>query len=101
MYKNLIFILLAVVFLGCASFGQPFNTALIDNIEPGLTTEGEVISMFGPPAATKKLDNGIQVYEYSYGKPYPFGLGTAYDYLQIQFFNGVVINKWKRLTFFG
>jgi hypothetical protein len=98
MHKNLLLILLVVIFLGCTTFGRPFNTGALVQIQPGKTTESEVISMLGPPDAIQRLDNGIQVFEYSYGKT---RFKTSYDYLQIQFFNGVVIDRWQRIAFFG
>ena len=101
MSKNLLCLLLAVTFWGCSTIGQPFNLAAAPNIEIGKTTEGEVVSMLGMPYSKKRLDNGIEVYEYSYGTHHPFGFGVSYDYLQVQFYNGVVIHKWKRATFFG
>jgi hypothetical protein len=88
------------MFMGCTTFGHQFNLGGINNIEIGKTTESEVVSMLGPPSSTQRLDNGIIVYEYAYGKRWLFN-GTRYDYLQVQFYNGVVINKYPRLTYFG
>ena len=101
MWKNLLCLLLAVAFWGCTTIGQPFNLTAAPNIEIGKTTQGEVVSMLGMPYSKQRLDNGIEVYEYSYGTQYPFGCGASYNYLQVQFYNGVVINKWKRATFIG
>jgi hypothetical protein len=83
--------------LGCA-FGQRFNTHAIPSIEIGKTTQSEVVSMLGEPSSKSILNNGVEVYEYSYGTRYPLGFGTCYNYLQVQFYHGVVVNKWKRLV---
>lgn len=98
MGKNLLIFILAGALLGCTTFGRDFNYSAIDKIEPGQTTETEVVAMLGAPQCKKTLDNGIQVYEYAYGKHYPVPQYTDYDYVQVQFYNGIVINKLPRLA---
>ena len=100
MSKLLLLLVLVGMLVGCGTFGHQVNVSAIKQIELGKTTESAVISMFGVPEKTKKLDNGIVVFEYYYGKKVPFN-GTTYDYLQVQFYNGISINKWKKLVFFG
>jgi hypothetical protein len=101
MTKNLLLITLVGLCLGCSSsatVGYKFDTTAINSIELGKTTTNEVISMLGSPISEKKLDNGIVIYDYSYGDREHLGMESSVDSLQIQFFNGVAINKWQNLS---
>jgi hypothetical protein len=101
MSKNLLLMIFVGLFLGCSTYntvGQKFDTTAIDRIEPGKTTEIEVISMLGTPGSEKKLDNGIVIYSYAYGDRKSLGTESAVDSLQIQLFNGIVINKSQTLA---
>jgi outer membrane protein assembly factor BamE (lipoprotein component of BamABCDE complex) len=53
--KNLIAALLAVAMAGCSSVGKPIARDKINQVQVGVTTEAEVIRMFGVPS-TKTLD---------------------------------------------
>ena len=99
--KNLLIIILAGMFWGCSTYntvGHKFDTTAIDRIELGKTTESDVISMLGAPRSEIKLHNGIVIYNYVYGDISGFMANSAVDSLQIQLFNGIVINKSQRLS---
>jgi hypothetical protein len=101
MTKNLLLIILVGIFWGCSTYntvGQKFDTTAVNRIELNKTTESEVIAMLGAPASEKKLDNGIVIYYYVYGDRKDLGADSAVDSLQIQLYNGVVINKFQRLA---
>ena len=96
MSKNLLIIILVGMLWGCSTYntvGQKFDTNLINRIDLGKTTESEVISMLGAPGSVKKLDNGIVIYSYAYGAREGYVAVCSIDSLQIQLFNGIVINK--------
>jgi hypothetical protein len=98
MAKNLLLLLLAGIFLGCShKAGRQYDVTAIDRIEVGQTTQSEVVAMVGMPLSAKKLSNGMDVYTYAYGNRCPVGLGTSIDSMQVQFYNGIVINKWQAL----
>lgn len=100
MSKNLLIIILLGLFWGCSTYntvGYKFDTTAIDRIEIGKTTEIEVISMLGVPKSEKKLNNGIIIYTYAYGDISGFMANSAVDSCQIQFYNGIVINKSQTL----
>jgi hypothetical protein len=98
MAKHLLLIILAGLFLGCAhTAGTKYNSAAVDNIELGQTTEGEVLAMMGQPLTQEKLSNGIKVYRYGYGVGCPIESAAAVDLAQIQFYNGIAIYKWHEL----
>jgi hypothetical protein len=89
------------MFFGCSTYntvGRKFDTTAIDRIELGKTTESELISLLGAPGSERKLDNGIVIYSYTYGDISGFMARSAIDSLQIQLYNGVVINKSQNLT---
>ena len=95
MCKNLWLIILAGIFLGCSTTaGRKYDTTAIDRIGVGQTTESEVVAMVGMPLVSRKLSNGMKIYEYLYAKRCPIG-ETSVDSMQVQFYDGVVINKWQ------
>jgi len=101
MAKNLLIMIFVGLFLGCSTYntvGQKFDTTAINRIEPGKTTEIEVISMLGVPESKKNLSNGIVIYSYAYGDRKSLGTESAVNSLQIQLFNGIVINTSQTLT---
>jgi outer membrane protein assembly factor BamE (lipoprotein component of BamABCDE complex) len=53
--KNLIAALLVLGIAGCSSVGKPIAKEKISQIQVGVTTEAELIKMFGIPS-TKTLD---------------------------------------------
>jgi hypothetical protein len=98
MSKNLLLIILAVLFIGCAyRAGRKYDTTAIDRIAVGQTTESDVITMLGMPLSENKLSNGITVFQYTYGEGCPLGFGNSIDSLQVQCYGGVVINKIQNL----
>jgi hypothetical protein len=102
--KNLLIIILVGMFWGCSTYntvGQKFDTTAINRIELGKTTENEVIAMLGAPGSIKKADNGIVIYYYAYGYQEGLGADSSIDSLQIQLFNGIVINKSQKLSHFN
>jgi len=99
--KNLLIFILLGMFWGCSTYntvGQKFDTTAIDRIELGKTTESEVISMLGAPRSETMLQNGIVIYTYVFGDISGFMANSAVDSLQIQLYNGVVINKSQTLS---
>ena len=97
MSKKLLLVVLAGIFLGCSTVGRQFDTNAINHIDVGKTTKSEVISLVGAPTSDKKLSNGIDIYNYNYGICPPCAIVTLVTALQVQFYNGVVIDKWQRL----
>lgn len=98
MWKNLLMIILAGIFLGCShTAGRQYDVTAMDRIGVGQTTETDVVTMLGLPLSEQNLSNGIKVYSYAYGNRCILGFGTSIDSLNVQFYNGVVINKWQAL----
>jgi hypothetical protein len=54
--------------------------------------------MLGEPLSKYKLNNGINIFQYLYAISYVWGESTSTNTLQVQTYNGVVINKWQRLA---
>jgi hypothetical protein len=98
MLKNIFCLTLISIILGCASTGREYNTSAINYIEVGKTTENDVIYMLGEPLSKNKLNNGINIFQYLYAISYLWGESTSTNTLQVQTYNGVVINKWQRLA---
>lgn len=99
MYKNLLLVILASMFLvSCAIAGRQYDTTAADRIVVGQTTDREVLAMLGEPLSEKNLSNGIKIYNYAYGKKCIHGFGTQVNSLEVQFYEGVVINKRQDLA---
>jgi hypothetical protein len=89
------------MFWGCSAYntiGNAYDITAVDRIELGKTKESEVIAMLGAPGSIKKIDNGIVIYYYVYGYQKGLGADNSVDSLEIQLFNGVVINKSQTLA---
>jgi hypothetical protein len=56
--KTIIVSLLALGFVGCASVGTPIATQNVQNIKKGVTTEADLVRMFGPPTTKTLNANG-------------------------------------------
>jgi hypothetical protein len=99
MWKNLLLIILAGMFLAsCESTGRKYATTAADRIVVNQTTDREVLAMLGEPLSERELVNGIRVYNYAYGIKRFSGFGTSVNSLEIQCYNGVVINKRQDVT---
>ena len=99
MPKKLLLLLLAGIMLGCTTTaGMKFDTTAVDHIQVGQTTKADVITMLGLPWESQKISNGSEVFDYQYGHRWPLGVGTNVELLQVQFYDGVVIDKWQRLA---
>jgi outer membrane protein assembly factor BamE (lipoprotein component of BamABCDE complex) len=100
MSKKLVLIVLAGIFLGCSTptVGRQFDTNAVNHIEVGKTTKNEVISLLGTPTSDKTLSNGISIFNYTYGISPPLKIDASVSTLEVQFYNGVVINKGQRLV---
>jgi hypothetical protein len=99
MGKKLLLIIIAGLFLGCTTTaGRQYNTSAANWIEQGKTTQAEAVSWLGAPLTSKRLSNGIDLYDYAYGHRLPLDAGTTIDTLQLQIYDGVVVNKWQRLA---
>jgi hypothetical protein len=59
---KLIYCVLGIIALyGCASVGTPIATQNIPKIRKGVTTEAELVQMFGPPLSKTTGSNGKTV----------------------------------------
>jgi hypothetical protein len=102
MLKNFLLIILAGMFLASCNTpgskydttaGRKYDTTAADRIVVGQTTDQEVLAMLGGPLSERKLSNGIKIYNYTYGEKCFSGFGSSINSLEVQFYNGVVINK--------
>jgi hypothetical protein len=98
MRTNISITILMSMILGCASTGREYNTSAINYVEIGKTTENEVVSMLGEPISRNRVNNGINILGYEYGTSYFWGTSNSVNTLQVQCYDGVVINKWQRLA---
>ena len=98
MWKNLLLVTLAGIFVGCSiSAGHKYDTTAVDRMVVGQTTESDVIAMAGLPLTEKKLTNGSKIYGYAYGRRCPIDSSRSIALMQVQIYNGIVINKWQGL----
>jgi len=63
---KLSFLLLVVFFLtGCALSGKNLTDSKVKDIQPNVTTRGQILSSFGEPGR-KGRDSGFETWRYSY-----------------------------------
>jgi len=65
-FKAVTIFAVVVALAGCASVGNNFDENRASNIEKGVTTESELIRMFGPPNNRTVNGNGTKVLEWTY-----------------------------------
>jgi outer membrane protein assembly factor BamE (lipoprotein component of BamABCDE complex) len=67
--KNCIFLILLLVFFGCATSkyisGRDFDMSKVEKIEKGVTTQNEIINWFGQPQS-KSLIYNSEIWTYMY-----------------------------------
>ncbi len=64
--RKLSFALLVVFFLaGCAFSGKNLTETRVKEIQPNVTTRGQIVSSFGEPGR-KGRDSGFETWRYSY-----------------------------------
>jgi hypothetical protein len=99
MWKNLLLTIFAGMLISsCSTAGCKYDTTAVDRIMVNQTTDREVLAMLGKPSSERQLINGIKIYNYAYGKKCFSGFGTSVNSLEVQSYNGVVINKRQCLT---
>src|SRR6266567_2168249 len=64
--KGLLVVALCMSFTCCASVGNNFDETRVSRIEKGVTTESDLIRMFGPPNNRTVNGNGTRVLEWTY-----------------------------------
>ncbi len=64
--NRLSYLYLAVLFLhGCTLTGQEFTSSSVNEIQPNVTTKGQITKTFGAPFR-KGLASGFETWRYSY-----------------------------------
>lgn len=64
--NRLSYLLLAVLFLhGCTLTGQEFSSSAVKEIQPNVTTKGQITKTFGEPFR-KGIESGFDTWRYSY-----------------------------------
>jgi len=59
---------IAVLVAGCASFGEDFDLAAVDQLQPGVSTIEDAKKLLGEPQSVAKTANGITVYVWMHSK---------------------------------
>ena len=59
---------MAVIVTGCASFGEEFDLAAVDQLQPGISTIEDAKRLLGEPQSVAKTANGITVYVWMHSK---------------------------------
>jgi hypothetical protein len=85
-------LMLMVSTLGCATIGQEFNVAAVDEIVIGQTTRADVERMFGPPWRVG-VEDGNPTWTYGHYKYKLFGRAKTRD-LVIRFDDRNVVRSF-------
>ena len=66
--KSLSTLALAIIVAGCASTGQNFDESKISQIKKGVTTEAELVQMFGAPTSRAMNSEGNTTLNWMYAE---------------------------------
>ncbi len=66
----------AICTAGCAQVGHKFDTAVIAELQPGLSTETDAIRLLGPPMTKSIRTDGAHALQWAYGASGAFGAGA-------------------------
>jgi hypothetical protein len=83
--------LLALLVIACASTGRSFATDRVADLVPGITTQNDVIRMFGQPWRTG-IDSGLVTWTYARYSWSLFGGSSATDLVTRFDDHGVLIS---------
>lgn len=76
-------------FTGCGTAGKEIDTAQIDKVIHGQTTENDILAMFGEPYK-KGIQNSKKVWVYEYNKYRVIGNDSSQNLIFVFDENGVV-----------
>jgi len=51
---------------GCASYGEKFDPALIDQLQPGVSTVEDAVALLGPYNGQSVMPDGTRIYTWMY-----------------------------------
>jgi len=88
---------LAVLLVGCASSGSKMDTANLDRIEVGETTQQEMIEMFGQPLGQNYTEDGRLALTWHYVHVGPFGTNMQQQNLVAQFDEDGKVERYNML----
>ncbi|MFT4271189.1 MAG: hypothetical protein QM578_09275 [Pantoea sp.] len=86
--RKLFIAMLSIVLAGCVYVGTNFDESKLANVQKGVTTKQEVISMFGEPTTTTVDSDGNEVLMWSYSIGSAFGANAKV--LSVKTHNGKV-----------
>ena len=66
MNKNILLLILTLIFIGCATAGKPLDKDKISQIKEGTTTKQEVINLLGNPNSDSLSGDGKEILMYMY-----------------------------------
>jgi hypothetical protein len=59
-------VILLVALTGCASFGEKFDPALVDQLDPGVSTVQDAVALLGPYNGQSVMPDGTRIYTWMY-----------------------------------
>jgi hypothetical protein len=67
-FLNIMGMAIAVAVIGCASAGNNFNESRTTSIQKGVTTEKDLVDMFGAPNSQTRNSDGMTILEWTYAE---------------------------------
>lgn len=87
--------LVALLLGGCASSGQQIDQAMVEQIQPGVTTFDQMVEMFGPPMSQTYTSEGKLMVNWMYFFVGPFGTGMEQQNMAVLFDESKNVEKFN------
>lgn len=113
MKRLFVFFVIGVFLSGCATAGSPKvkDQNLLAKISKGVTTQDEILAMYGKPQVKKTKENGLEVWEYHYVQTevtavtfvpvvglFAGGANSKVDGIEVEFNADKVVNNYTTST---
>ena len=84
---------------GCASFGEKFDPALIDQLQPGVSTVQDAVALLGPYSGESMGASGVHVYTWMHSEANALTGKSAAQSVGLAFGpDGKLVNKTRNAT---
>lgn len=95
MLKLLFASFLAILLIGCATYGKPITDSQLAQVEEGRSTKAEVVALFGAPLASTRNSDGTEVLSWGYSHVGFAGTSAKSQGLSVVFDQSGVVKSYS------
>jgi hypothetical protein len=71
-------VVICILAAGCATVGRQFELAQLSQLQPGVSTVGDAVKLFGPPMSESTLPNDTTLLQWRYTHVTPAGITSVH-----------------------